>query len=265
MRNARDVRNAPFLERTAVLALSLIGFYSGCGDGVSTLQYHVVRELPHDPQAYTQGLLLHDGVLFESTGRRGSSSVRKVDPESGAVLSIRELPEAYFGEGLALVGNELVQLTWQSGVAFVYDVETLEEVGSYEYDGEGWGLCFDGQSLFMSDGSDKLRRRNPNTFQVEEEIQVTKNGFSVWRLNELECVGDEIYANVYQTNDIVRIDKRSGAVTGQLDAYGLSVATRRTTDPEAVLNGIAYDPSTGRFYLTGKLWPILFEIEIPNG
>jgi glutamine cyclotransferase len=246
------------------MALFIALLFSGCENGVPTLEYEVVRRLPHDPQAYTQGLLFHDGILFESTGRRGSSSVRKVDPESGAILAIRHLPEAYFGEGLALVGDELVQLTWQSGVAFVYDAETLEEVKSYEYDGEGWGVCFDGESLFVSDGSDKLLRRNPSTFAVEGEIQVTRGGLSVWRLNELECVGDDIYANVYQTNDIVRIDKRSGHVTGQIDAYNLSVATRRTTDPEAVLNGIAYDPSTGLFYITGKLWPILFEVEIPD-
>jgi len=257
-------------KRAAVRVMGAIGIalsllFSGCEQGVPTLEYRIIRQLPHDPGAYTQGLLYHDGLLFESTGRHGSSSVRRVDPESGEVLASREVPEEYFGEGLALVGDRLIQLTWQSGVAFVYDVETLEGVGSYEYEGEGWGLCYDGQSLFMSDGSDKLLRRDPQTFEVLEEIQVTKDGFPVWRLNELECVGEAIYANVYQTNDIVRIDKRTGQVTGRLDAYGLSVATRRTTDPDAVLNGIAHDPSTGRFYMTGKLWPIMFEIEIQGG
>lgn len=253
----------PKVMGAIAVALSLLLF--GCDQGVPTLEYRIVRQLPHDPQAYTQGLLYHDGLFFESTGRHGSSSVRRVDPESGEVLALREVPEEYFGEGLALVGDRLIQLTWQSGVAFVYDVETLEQVGRYEYEGEGWGLCYDGQSLFMSDGSDKLRRRDPQTFEVLEEIQITKDGFPLWRLNELECVEGSIYANVYQTNDIVRIDKQTGHVTGQLDAYGLSVATRRTTDPEAVLNGIAHDPSTGRFYMTGKLWPIMFEIEIQGG
>ena len=206
--------------------------------------------------------MFQDGVLYESTGRRGTSSVRKVNLASGDVLSIRDLPEEYFGEGLASVGSELIQLTWQSGLAFVYDSETLELLRTFEYEGEGWGLCFDGEALFMSDGSDKLQRRNPLTFEVIEVIPVTKDGFSVWRLNELECVGDEIFANVYQTNRIVRIDKHTGEVAAEIDGYGLSVASRRTPDPEAVFNGIAYDPATGHFYVTGKLWPNLFEIEI---
>lgn len=161
-----------------------------------------------------------------------------------------------------MVGSELIQLTWQSELAFVYDSESLELKRTLEYTGEGWGLCFDGESLFMSDGSDKLLKRDPLTFEVIEEIPVAKDGFSVWRLNELECVGDEIFANIYPTNRIVRIDKRSGEVRAEIDGYGLSVASRRAPDPEAVFNGIAYDPATGHFYVTGKLWPSLFEIEI---
>ena len=222
----------------------------------------MLRNLPHDPLAYTQGLVFQDGVLFESTGRRGASSVRRVDLESGEVLSIHQLSEEYFGEGLALVGSELIQLTWQSGLAFVYDSESLELKRTLEYTGEGWGLCFDGESLFMSDGSDRLLKRDPLTFEVIEEVPATKDGFSVWRLNELECVGDEIFANIYQTNRIVRIDKHTGEVRAEIDGYGLSVASRRTPDPEAVFNGIAYDPASGHFYVTGKLWPNLFEIEI---
>jgi len=241
--------------------LLLLLAVSGCDRPAPTQEYRVLRTLPHDPLAYTQGLVFQDGFLFESTGRRGASSVRRVDLESGEVLSIHELSEEYFGEGLALVGSELIQLTWQSGLAFVYDSQSLELKRTLEYTGEGWGLCFDGESLFMSDGSDRLLKRNPLNFKVIEEIPVTKDGFSVWRLNELECVGDEVFANIYQTNRIVRIDKHTGEVRAEIDGYGLSVASRRTLDPEAVFNGIAYDPATGHFYVTGKLWPNLFEIE----
>jgi glutamine cyclotransferase len=244
-----------------LLILALLG----CDQSVPTLEYRVLRRLPHDPGAYTQGLVFHEGVLLESTGRRGESSVRIVQPETGQVSKIRNLPEEYFGEGLALVGAELVQLTWQSGTAFVYDAQSLELLRTFEYSGEGWGLCFDGESLYMSDGSATLTRRNPATFEILEEIPVTRNGFPVWRLNELECVGGEIFANIYQTDQIVRIDKASGAVSGEMDGYGLSVASRRAPDPEAVFNGIAYDPATGHFFVTGKLWPDLFEIEILGG
>jgi len=238
---------------------------SGCDQPVPTQEYRILRTYPHDPEAYTQGLVFQDGVLFESTGRRGTSSLRKVELKTGEVLSIHELPEEYFGEGLALVGSELIQLTWQSGLAFVYDSETLGLRRTMEYTGEGWGLCFDGESLFMSNGSGKLQRRNPETFEVREEIRVTKDGFSVSRLNELECVGNEILANVYQTNQILRIDKLTGRVTAEIDGYELSVASRRSPDPEAVFNGIAFDPATGHFFVTGKLWPDLFEIEILDG
>jgi len=232
---------------------------------VPTLEYRVLRTLPHDPDAYTQGLVFHEGMLMESTGRHGESSVRIVQPESGEVLEVRELPEEYFGEGLALVGSELIQLTWQSGIAFVYDSESLDPLRTLEYSGEGWGLCYDGASLFMSDGSDTLVRRDPGTFEILDEIPVRQNGFPVWRLNELECVGGEIFANIYQTDRIVRIEKATGVVSGELDGYGLSVASRRAPDPEAVFNGIAYDPATGHFFVTGKLWPDLSEIEILGG
>lgn len=235
---------------------------SGCDPSVPTLEYRVIRTLAHDSLAYTQGLVYQDGVLFESTGRHGTSSVRRVDPESGRVLLSHGLPEEYFGEGLAKIGEELIQLTWQSGRAFVYDAGSLEMLRSFEYEGEGWGLCFDGESLFMSDGGSSLQRRDPLSFEVIDEIPVTKDGFSVSQLNELECVGEEIFANIFQTNRIVRIDKRTGEVSGEMDAFGLSAATPRTPDPDAVFNGIAYDPASGHFFVTGKLWPRLFEIEI---
>jgi glutaminyl-peptide cyclotransferase len=255
----------PGLGRILGLASLFLVGVSGCGATSQTLEYEVVRTLPHDPGAFTQGLVFRDGVFYESTGRWGESSIRRVDQASGEVLAIRCLPDDRFGEGLALVGDELFQLTWQAGMVLVYDAETLEELRTLEYTGEGWGLCYDGASLYMSDGSDKIRRRDPGTFQVLDEIQVLRDGFSVFQVNELECVGDEIYANVYHSSEILRIDKTSGTVTGVLDAFNLSAATRRGPDPEAVLNGIAHDPSTGRLFLTGKLWPSLYEVEIRGG
>ena len=233
-----------------------------CERPVAELGYELRRTLPHDPEAYTQGLLLHDGVFYESTGQYGKSDVRQVDIATGQVLRIHTLGEEHFGEGLALVGDRLVQLTWKAGLAFVYDAATLAPVDTLQYEGEGWGLCHDGQSLFMTDGSGTLQRRDPETFDLVEEIQVTRDGFSARNLNELECVGDHIYANIYLKNEIVRIDKVSGEITGVLDAFSLSVYGGRPVDAGAVFNGIAYDRAAGTFYVTGKLWSSMFEIAI---
>ena len=235
---------------------------SGCESPVAQLEYELRRTLPHDPEAYTQGLLIHGGVFYESTGRYGESDVRRVDIATGRVLLSHSLGDEHFGEGLARVGDRLVQLTWKAGLAFVYDAETLAPVDTLEYEGEGWGLCHDGRSLFMSDGSATLQRRDPATFELVERIRVTRNGFSVRNLNELECVGDHIYANIYLENEIVRIDKASGEVDGVLDAFSLSVYGGRPTDVGAVFNGIAYDPAAGTFYVTGKLWSNMFEVAI---
>lgn len=234
----------------------------GCERPVAQLGYELRRQLPHDPEAYTQGLLIHDGVFYESTGQYGSSDVRRVDITTGQVLHIHALGEEHFGEGLALVGDRLVQLTWKAGLAFVYDAATLTPLDTLEYEGEGWGLCHDGQSLFMSDGSGTLQRRSPRTFDLVEEIRVTRDGFSVRNLNELECVGEHIYANIYLENEIVRIDKVSGEINGVLDAFSLSVYGGRPADAGAVFNGIAYDPEARTFYVTGKLWSRMFEIAI---
>jgi len=234
----------------------------GCDRPVAELGYELRRTLPHDAQAYTQGLLVRDGVFFESTGRYGSSELRRVDVATGRVLASHALSEDHFGEGLALVGDRLIQLTWKAGLAFVHDVATLAPVDTLEYEGEGWGLCHDGESLFMSDGSGTLQRRDPDTFDLVERIAVTRDGFSARNLNELECVGYDIYANIYQSDEIVRIDKGTGEITGRLDAYPLSLAAGRPADPGAVFNGIAHDERTGTFFVTGKLWPAIFEIAI---
>jgi len=253
------------MKRAPLYCLLLFVALSGCDQSASNQEFNILRAFPHDPHAYTQGLVFQDGILYESTGRYGESSVRKVALETGEVLSMEALPEEYFGEGLALVGSELVQLTWKAGVALVYDAESLTLKRTYDYTGEGWGLCYDGESLYMSNGSDRLTRRDARTFEALGEIAVTKDGFPVWRLNELECVGDQIFANVYQTNRIVRVDKVTGRVTSEMDGYRLSVASKRPPNPEAVFNGIAHDPGTGYFYMTGKLWPDLFEIQLLGG
>lgn len=243
----------------AALAAVLL---AGCGSSGPDLGYEIVATLPHDAGAYTQGLLFHQRHLFESTGRFGASSLRKVDPETGRVLASIALDSAYFGEGLALVGSELIQLTWKSGVALVHDIGTLEGKRQHRYEGEGWGLCYDGTSLYMSNGSSSLFRRDPTTFDIVSEIAVTRNGRAVERLNELECVGEFVYANVYQTDEIVRIEKSSGRVVGTLDGSALSLAGRPLGNPDAVLNGIAYVPETGVFLVTGKLWPVVLAIRL---
>ena len=245
----------------ALLAILLLGATS-CDQSVGTLEYEVDRSFPHDEGAYTQGLLFHDGFLYESTGQYGTSGVRKVDLESGEILQSTDLADELFGEGLALAGSELYQLTWKSGLAFVFDLDSLSLLRTVEYEGEGWGLCFDGDSFFMSNGSNRLLRRSRETFEVLDELSVTQGGFSVSQLNELECVGEHIYANVFQTDRVVQIDKVTGRVVGELDGFRLSMAARRVPNPEAVLNWIAFDSNREVFFLTGKLWPVLYEVRL---
>ena len=249
-----------------VTVWALITATAGCGDaGIAELDFEVRRTVPHDPGAYTQGLLIHDGAFLESTGQYGSSDLRQVDIATGRVLRSHALSEDHFGEGIAVVGERVIQLTWKAGLAFVYDIETFALLETFEYDGEGWGLCYDGASLFMSDGSSTLFRRDPATFEVLEEIRVTRDGFSARDINELECVGEHLYANVYMTNEIVRIDKVTGEITGELDALSLALSSNRPSDAGAVFNGIAWDEAAGTFYVTGKLWPQMFEIAISGG
>lgn len=224
--------------------------------------FQVVRTFAHDTTAYTQGLLFHDGLLYESTGRYGESTVRTVDPSDGSVLRSVALDSAYFAEGLARVGDRLIQLTWKEGTARVLDVETLDSIGAFTYGGEGWGLCYDGTGLWMSDGTSRLTRRDAESFSVLQTLDVTVDGVGVYALNELECVEGAIWANVYQRNEIVRVDPASGAVTGVLDASSLTRDAGRAGDLEAVLNGIAWNPATRTFFVTGKWWPTMYEIAI---
>ena len=221
--------------------------------------FEVTARFPHDPTAYTQGLLWADGVLFESTGRYGHSELRRVDLRSGRVLASRRLPDNRFGEGLALLNGRLYQLTWQSGVGYTYDAATLAPRDSFLYAGEGWGLTTDGTSLIMSDGSDSLRILSPTTFRVERILHVRYNGAPLYQLNELEFVHGELLANVYQSNWILRIDPATGLVRQSINFADLY--TDRPADAE-VMNGIAVAPDSGQLLLTGKLWPVMFEVRL---
>ncbi|HWN43813.1 MAG TPA: glutaminyl-peptide cyclotransferase [Thermoanaerobaculia bacterium] len=229
--------------------------------GPQRLAVKVISTRPHDTSAYTQGLVWHEGRLYESAGQYGESSLRQVDPATGAVLRRVDLPRRYFAEGLARVGDRLIQITWNEGVALVYRLSDLEKVGELRYPGEGWGLCHDGARLVMSNGSDRLAFRNPETFALLHEVRVRMGGAPVDRLNELECVDGAVYANVYQTESIVRIDPATGEVTAVIDASGLLGAADYQAGAE-VLNGIAWMPETKRFLITGKNWPLMFEVEL---
>ena len=220
-----------------------------------------VRALPHDPQAFTQGLVLGDGVFYESTGLYGESTVRIVDPGTGHVIRSTSLEDGFFGEGLELVGDRLIQLTWREGTAFIWDAETLAPLGAFSYEGEGWGLCAQEDRLVMSDGSSRLTFRDRTTFEPVGGVEVLRSGEPVERINELECVEDLVYANVWQTEEIVVIDPGTGRVVGQIDASSL-LDRLGSTDGIDVLNGIAYDPGDESFYLTGKLWPAIFQVRL---
>jgi glutaminyl-peptide cyclotransferase len=222
--------------------------------------YLIQHVYPHDPGAFTQGLQYVDGVLYEGTGLNGRSSIRKVNLETGEVLQQRSVPAAYFGEGIVVWHNRLIELTWQSQVAFIYDRDTFNPTGTFHYEGEGWGLTHDGKNLIMSDGSAALRVLDPDTFAERRRINVTANGVPVRNLNELEWVQGEIFANVWQTNYIARVSPATGAVTGWIDLHGLLTAEEaRRAD---VLNGIAYDAAHDRLFVTGKLWPKIFELTL---
>ncbi len=224
------------------------------------LRVRVLEKYPHAPDAFTQGLLWYDGAMYESTGKYGESSVRKVRLEDGAILQKRDLEPRFFGEGLARVGNRLLQLTWRSGRALVWNLDGLRYEKTLAYPGEGWGLCFDGATLIMSDGSSILELRDPDTMALIREVTVTKRGRPVSRLNELECVDGAVYANVWQRHEILRIDPVTGVVTATIDASGL--LGRVEAIRADVLNGIAYRPESKTFLLTGKLWPYVFEVEL---
>lgn len=289
---AQGIRDSLKLLLVGIIAFLHVPAASMQTEAVEQLVPEVIETREHDPRAFTQGLLIHDGLLYESTGQYGQSSLRQVDPETGEVLLYLPIPEQFFAEGLALAGDYLYQITWREQTAFRFNLSAFTErkpleFETFEYEGEGWGLCYDGEYLWMSDGSDILVQRDPDTFEAVDEIQVTLDAVPLrqmtaagepiptpasataatpvlaagehldW-LNELECVDDTIYANVWQTDIILRIDKTTGAVTGWIDATGL--LPEEDQAGADVLNGIAYVPESDTFLLTGKYWPKLFEV-----
>jgi glutaminyl-peptide cyclotransferase len=223
--------------------------------------YRVVNTYPHDRTAFTQGLEYRDGFLYEGTGITGRSSVRKVDLTTGRVLQNFDVPQPFFGEGITLVGNQIFELTWQSQTGFVYDKSNFQVLGNFKYPGEGWGLTNDGKQIYMSDGSSQIRVWDPATLKEVRRITVKDGDKPVTELNELEFVKGEILANVWRTDRIARISPADGKVLGWIDLSGILPPPERSGS-DAVLNGIAYDASTDRLFVTGKLWPKLFEIKL---
>lgn len=248
----RGVRSPVWL----VLAVAL----AACSTQQETKpQVEVLQKIPHDTSAFTQGLELVDGVLYEGTGLEGQSTMRALDPSSGNVQKKVDLPADFFGEGITVVGDTIWQITWRNGVAIERDRKTLNEVRRVSYDGEGWGICDDGQRLIMSDGSAKLAFRDPKSFQETGSVQVTRDGKPLTQLNELECVAGKVWANVWKSDEIVRIDPANGRV---MNTYDLS--SLKPSGDVDVLNGIAHIPGTNEFLVTGKNWPTIFRVRF-NG
>jgi glutamine cyclotransferase len=271
-------RNPILVAGVLILALALITFFGLSLMSTSSsysntpasnqqpvtakkIDWEVVNSYPHDPAAFLQGLLWYNNSFYESTGRNGKSSLRHVEFPSGNVVKKLDLPPQYFGEGLAMVGNKLFQLTWTSKRAFVYDRDTFNLLHEYPYDTEGWGLTYDGKNLILSDGSSTLTYYDPDNFRPGRKLNVTFNGSPLRMLNELEYINGEIWANVWQTDQIVRINPDTGQVTSYLDMSGI-LSPEFRTGQENVLNGIAYDPQTKRIFVSGKLWPRIFEIKL---
>jgi glutaminyl-peptide cyclotransferase len=251
----------------SVLTLILLFLFPGLqgeeskGSETPAESYRVVHEYPHDPDAFTQGLLYENGSLFESTGLPGRSSLRRVDLQTGHVEQIIRVPDEFFAEGLTDWQNYLIQLTWQSHVGFVYDRSTFRKLKEFHYSGEGWGLTHDNKQLIMSDGSATLRFLDPADFHVMRTLAVADGAEPVQYLNELEYVKGEIWANVWQTDRVARISPATGKVLGWINLEGILKPSSRTEKTD-VLNGIAYDATHDRLFVTGKLWPKIFEIKL---
>ncbi|MFT3998357.1 MAG: glutaminyl-peptide cyclotransferase [Asticcacaulis sp.] len=235
---------------------------ASAAESVAHYGYRVVKVYPHDPDAFTQGLFIQGGRLFESTGMPGTSSLREVDLTTGTVKRKYDIGKPYFAEGIAPWGDRIIGLTWQHGKAFVWDAGTFAPKGEFSYEGEGWGLATDGESLILSDGTDRLRFMDPDTFKVRHEVPVTLRGRRISMLNELEYINGSVFANVWQTNYILRINPADGKVDGVIDLTGLMSHGPAISQPVDVLNGIAFDPVSRHLLVTGKYWPALFEIEL---
>ncbi|MEO8809126.1 MAG: glutaminyl-peptide cyclotransferase [Rhodanobacter sp.] len=248
--------------RRLLITFALLLATVACHAAIRVYGYQVVHAYPHDTSAYTEGLFYKDGFLYESTGEKGASSVRKVQLETGKVLQQHVLPAQYFGEGIIDWKDELVQLTWQSETGFVYGLADFKLRRTFSYPGEGWALTRDTKHIYMSDGSSVLRILDPDTLKATGSIMVTADGVPVTNLNELEWVDGEIYANVWLTNRIARIDPATGHVVGWIDLTGLFDVNTLPAPGNDVLNGIAWDARHKRLFVTGKHWPKLFEIKL---
>jgi glutamine cyclotransferase len=230
--------------------------------GVSTARrYEIVNTYPHDREAFTQGLVYENGILYEGTGLKRHSQLRKVELQTGKVLQKYELPDEYFGEGITIFGDRIIQLTYQSNVGFVYDKETFELLGEFHYPTEGWGITHNGKHLIMSDGTPMLHFLDPETFEQIRSAMVFDEDEPVWGLNELEFIEGQIYANIWRSDRIVRIEPLTCKVTARIDMKGL-LSPQERNEKVDVLNGIAYDANNKRIFVTGKLWPKLFEIKL---
>jgi len=263
-------RQKPFLMRRnsiwiwCVLLIGAAGAVYAAANrerAVPTAGFRVRAEFPHDPAAFTQGLTIHAGVMYEGTGLEGESSLRRVDLKTGRVAARQNLDKPYFGEGIAILNDKIYQLTWRNRTAIVYDLQNLGYVKSIRYAGEGWGLTTDGESLIMSDGSSTLKILNPDTFETVKRLTVKAGKTPVSHLNELEFIDGEVWANIWHSDRIVRISPATGEVLGWIDLSSL-YPLRQRPSKEHVLNGIAYDADQKRIFVTGKNWPKIYEIEV---
>ena len=256
--------NSRYIQVSVVLLVLAIALFFGLPGILSsgetpTYQAEIVNQFPHDTNAFTQGLVFVDGKLYEGTGQRGQSALRLLDLETGELLQRKNLERRYFGEGITIMGDKIYQLTWVSNVGFVYDKESFEQLSSFYVPGEGWGLTHDGEYLIVSDGSSYLRFLDPASLTEVKRIQVTDELGTVSNINELEYINGEIWGNIWYQDYIVRIDPDTGVVNSRVDLTGLYTARRNR---DAVLNGIAWDADNERLFVTGKLWPSLYEINV---
>ncbi len=248
------------MRRFQLLLLAALALSACDSDSVLTGRVEVLETLPHDSLSYTQGLLFHEGELFESSGRYGASSVRRVDPATGRIGALVALGEQHFAEGLAMIDDHLLLLTWKERVAFRYSLD-FAEVDTLEFSSDGWGACYDGTSLHTTSGGSALTARDPSTLEARNSVQIARGDEAVWEVNELECVGEFIYANVYQTTRILKIEAGTGQVVMEWDIADLVPPALRGS-PDAVANGIAYDPGSDSYYITGKLWPVMYRVRL---
>ncbi len=245
-----------------IVALNLWQTPNGQPSGIKQYTYNIVKTYPHDTSAYTEGLVFDNEVLYESTGNYGASSLRRVDLETGNVLQEILLPTKFYGEGLAVVNDTLVQLTWKENMGFIYDKETLSLLANFSYSTQGWGLTYDGNRLIMSDGSPNLYFLDPTTFQRIGQVSVHDGNTTLTDINELEYVNGDVYANIWLQQRIAIINPQTGQVKGYIDLSGLYKSNNPSNNLDNVLNGIAYDPQTDRLFITGKDWPNLYQIKI---